>query len=94
MAWLRIGNCVASVNTNTIESYVKENFPGLKRLSVEELETKGNKAFKIGAEFKFLDSLMDENKWPVGIKVRRFFFKYGKNVNTNFQKRALSPRPK
>lgn len=75
MAWFYVGRIKnPQATVEDWQNYLKEENDKAKFI-VEKLETKGQYlAFKIGAPFRLLHKLSNEDFWPPGVSVRRFNF--------------------
>lgn len=71
--WMHIGKIQKDVSAENIVSYITSKIPD-GTFICEKLTTLGeNGAFKLGADVKDRDTLVDPTFWPSGVTLRRFF---------------------
>lgn len=73
--WIHVRRCKQETSVEHIETYLKNKFQD-KRFDITKMESKGAYAsFRVGADQELRDVLYNPDTWPLGVAVRRYFFR-------------------
>jgi hypothetical protein len=75
-AWIYVGRLHTRTEQETVTKFLQTN--GIEGdIECEDLPTKGkNKSFKIGIDFRYIDSMQEPNFCPEGVIVQPFRFRF------------------
>lgn len=73
--WIFLGRCAKQTTVENVQNYLGEQYPDYEFI-VESLESKGRfESFRIGADPTLEEHLYNQDKWPKGAIVSRYFFR-------------------
>lgn len=87
LAWLYVGNVDRNTRVEDIRKFLEGQFDNeiflIEEIKKHETNLNKNKSFKVGFNFRILESVAQNEIWPRGVVVRRYnFFRYNKNKST------------